>query len=301
MSDPSRQRLIRAVRLLPGSVRIGKGVLEDVGPDSGAVAVENQPKSEELALAAAHSEIRTLRTELRGKDEEIVELRGRLQSIQQQMDDLKAQLEQERAQLHETAMAEAAEAKAKAETVGHEEGHAKGYAEGLKAAADEVRSDYEGRFSHALSLLESIYQGLSAERANLAEGHATQMIRIWELMLQKMLQAHVEIDPAVVQRMLQYILTRVSDREKILIYLNPEDIAMIESGKEQIMDGIRGVKIFELLSDDYVEKGSCLIETNLGIYDARWKTQLEQISAEVGNLILESMIKDDAGNAAGDD
>jgi flagellar assembly protein FliH len=96
--------------------------------------------------------------------------------------------------------------------------------------------------------------------------------------------------------MVESLLKRISDRERIIVYLNPEDVAMIEESKESLMDSIRGVKFFELMSDDHVDKGSCLIETNLGIYDARWRTQLEQASAEVQNLIMESMASSESGD-----
>lgn len=65
------------------------------------------------------------------------------------------------------------------------------------------------------------------------------------------------------------------------------------------MDSIRGVKFFELLSDDHVDRGSCLIETNLGIYDARWKTQLEQISTEVQGLLEQGMASHGGNGDAG--
>jgi flagellar assembly protein FliH len=112
------------------------------------------------------------------------------------------------------------------------------------------------------------------------------------MMLRKMLATMVDMDPGVVGRIVENLLKRLSDRERIMVYLNPSDVTMIEESKESLMDSIRGVKFFELLSDDHVDKGSCLIETNLGIYDARWRTQLEQVSSEVQNLLMESMASD---------
>jgi flagellar assembly protein FliH len=137
-------------------------------------------------------------------------------------------------------------------------------------------------------------RALSEARAHLASAHSSQLIRLWEMMLRRMLVTMVEMDPEVVERIVQSLLKRNSDRERIIVYLNPEDVAMIEESKESLMDSIRGVKFFELMSDDHVDKGSCLIETNLGIYDARWRTQLEQVSSEVQNLLLENA----AANAA---
>jgi flagellar assembly protein FliH len=157
-----------------------------------------------------------------------------------------------------------------------------------------MRKEYEGRFSHALALLDEMARSLAESRDCLVSAHSSQLIRLWEMMLRKMLLAMVDMDPEVIERILRNLLKRISDRERIVVYLNPGDIAMMEESKESLMDSIRGVKYFEFMSDDHVDKGSCLIETNLGIYDARWRTQLEQISSEVQNLLLESAVTDGA-------
>jgi flagellar assembly protein FliH len=51
----------------------------------------------------------------------------------------------------------------------------------------------------------------------------------------------------------------------------------------------RVIEEFELIGDATIEKGSCMVETNLGVYDARWKTQLEAIEREIQSLMGESL------------
>lgn len=299
MSDPSRQRLIRAVRLLPGIVRVGHGTMENIDPPEELTVLqveENARQKEQSALVAAEAEIRKLKSELRDKETELNETKASLQGLRSQIDAIKADLERERKALREQAALEAKEQRESAAKTGYDEGHEKGHTEGLLAAEREIRAEYEGKFSDVLALLSGVNEALGDSREKLAEAHVPQLIRLWEMMLQRMLQVDVDLDPDVVQRLLQYILKRVSDREKIIVYLNPADIAMIEGIKDRLMDSIRGVKFFELLSDDHVNRGSCLIETNLGIYDGRWRTQLEQISTEVQNLLMESMAKDGTDN-----
>lgn len=299
MSDPSRQRLIRAVRLLPGAVRIGRGVLEDIPAKiEGADASAGLPaqKSEDSALVVAQAEVRKLKSELRNRESELLETRASVQNLRAQIEATRAELENEKAVFYEKAKAEAAKQREDAAKAGREEGTAKGYDEGLKKAEARLSEEYQNRFSDALTLLANIGASLSQERGELAAAHAPQLIRLWEMMLQKMLRASVELDPAVVERSISYILGRVSDRERIAVYLNPSDVEAVESVKEKMKGSIRGVKLFELLSDEHVDKGSCLVETSLGIYDARWRTQLEQISGEVGELLMEVM-SSDAGTA----
>jgi flagellar assembly protein FliH len=254
--------------------------------------------AEESALASAEAEIRTLRSELRGREAELSESRASISEIKAMMEKLKGDLEKEKGDFYDKALKEAKEQKEASAKEGHEEGFAAGYAEGFAKAETEVRAEYEGKFSGAMSMLSDVGQALASSREELALIHAPQLVRLWEIMLKRMLQAKVELDSGAAKRLLEYILKRVSDREKIIIYLNQADIAFVESGRDDLMESIRGVKSLEIMSDDHVDRGSCLVETNLGIYDARWRTQLEQISSEVQGLLMESMAKDDA-DAAG--
>ncbi len=297
MSDASRHRVLKAVRLLPNAVRVGRGGLEELGGDAenrDSAAVREPESEEKSALIAAEAEIRKLKSERRDLESSLQKERETTGTLRKEMERLRADLEKERADLYGKIDREAAERKEAADRGGREEGHAKGYREGLEKADAEKRAEYEQKFAEALSLLNQINEALQESREKLAKAHAPQLIRLWETMLERMLFANVSLDPAVVERLLAYILKRVSDRERVLVYLNPADIAMIEGNKEHLIDSIRGVKVFELLSDDYIDRGSCLIETNLGIYDARWKTQLEQIAGEVQVLLMESMASDES-------
>jgi flagellar assembly protein FliH len=210
------------------------------------------------------------------------------------MESERAALNRERNDFRANAAAEAATLKETSRQAGHKEGFDKGYAEGLSKAEASVRHEYEGKFAGAISLLEGMAASLEGSRELLAKTHSPQLIRLWEMMLSKMLATTVDLDPKVVERVVSGLLKRLSDRERIIVYLNPADITMIEENKDTLMDSIRGVKFFELMSDDHVDKGSCLIETNLGIYDARWRTQLEQVSSEVKNLLLENEASEEA-------
>jgi flagellar assembly protein FliH len=283
------------VRLLPGTVRVGRGTLEEIGPGGESLDRTGpggqEVTNEESALASAEAEIRMLRSELRAREAELAESRSVALRAESGMAALKADLEAEKASFYDKAAAEAAEQKAASAKEGHDEGFASGHSEGLVKAETLVRAEYEGKFSNALSLLSEVSEALAASREELALAHAPQMVRLWEAMLGRMLQTSVELDTGAAKRVLEYILKRVSDREKIIIYLNPADIAAVEGDRDDLMESIRGVKSLEILSDTHVDRGSCLVETNLGIYDARWRTQIEQISAEVQGLLMEGMAK----------
>ena len=293
-NEPARQRLIRVVRLLPGAVRVADGTMEEVFPEKNLAVVNPGVQVEKSALEVAEAEIKKLRSELKYSEENLESAREESKALKLRMESEREELDLERKELHANSVREADVLRESARAEGHEQGRESGYREGLAKAETDTRYEYEEKFSNALALLGEMANSLSESRERLAFAHSSQLILLWEMMLQKMLVIMVEMDPGVIERVVQNLLKRISDRERIIVYLNPDDVATIEESKDSLMDSIRGVKFFELLSDDHVDRGSCLIETNLGIYDARWRTQLEQVSSEVRGLLLENIATDDA-------
>lgn len=291
MSDPSKNRVLRAVRLLPTAVRVGRGGIEELSREESSSAPEERPaeSEERLALAAAEAEIRKLKAEVRDHELSVSEEREAANAARAELAKLQADIERERNELFAKLERESAEARETAKQEGYQEGNAKGYDDGIKKADAEKSAEYSSRFSDALKLLDSMTKSLQDAREQLAASHAPELVRLWEIMLEKMLSVRVSIDAESAIRIVDTILKRVSDRERVVVYLNPQDISMVQNSRDSLIESIRGVKSFEMMSDDHVDRGSCLVETNMGIYDARWRTQIEQIQTEIETLLMEIM------------
>ena len=114
------------------------------------------------------------------------------------------------------------------------------------------------------------------------------MIRMWSEMLKRMLQRQVELNPDTIEKVLSELIGRLSDKNNIVIYVSPDDIKKLEGNMDaKFQEALRGVKRLELKSDPNVEDGSCIVETGLGVYDARWRTQLGQVESVVDNIFQE--------------
>ena len=239
---------------------------------------------EELALAEsrlerAETEITLLSSRNRVLGEEFQAERKKAQEEERQR---AAALEAEGAALRKRSIEE-----------GFSEGKRAGYSEGQEQARREMKRHYEAKVASLVALLENIHAALSDRLEGLSALHLPQLIRMWELLLSRMLQQQVTLREDTAMLVLREVLERVSDRERILVYLNGDDLEGILSRKDSFGDLLRGVKHLEYLPDANVEKGSCIVETNLGIYDARWRTQLEQIGKDIDHLFIEGR-NDDA-------
>ncbi|GAB1427968.1 FliH/SctL family protein [Aminivibrio sp.] len=291
MSDFLRPNVLRAVRVLSETVKVGSLISGDEPEKASRSSSRVPPPSDPLVvlreeLALAESRLERAETEIT-----LLSSRNRVLGEEFQAERKKAQ-EEER-QRAAALEAEGAALRKRSIEEGFSEGKRAGYSEGQEQARREMKRHYEAKVASLVALLENIHAALSDRLEGLSALHLPQLIRMWELLLSRMLQQQVTLREDTAMLVLREVLERVSDRERILVYLNGDDLEGILSRKDSFGDLLRGVKHLEYLPDANVEKGSCIVETNLGIYDARWRTQLEQIGKDIDHLFIEGR-NDDA-------
>jgi flagellar assembly protein FliH len=270
LSDHLSPKLLKAVRLIPQAVKVTSLNGQQADLRSAERVSEKKKEEEEATLRKTVEQLRqenaALRTEL---DEE----RKRLEAERRNMT---LKMSQEAEKLREKALRE-----------GYEEGYRRGAEQGKIEAIEAVREENIKKISSLVGLLESIHEELKNSLDVLLLANEAKLVRLWEKILSRLLFQRASLDEGLVLRVLKEILARASDRERILIYLNPSDLTYAESHSDELAELLRGVKHLEFIPDDNVDKGSCVVETNLGVYDARWRTQLEQISQELDKVLLE--------------
>ena len=234
------------------------------------------------------------------------DLKNQMESLQKNLSDVEAgrtqlldkiaSAEAELAQVRETAAQKEREtaagieavkeqARSEGRTQGHAEGMDSGYKAGLEKARAELSAQYRQKFTGLAEMLEGISAKLEERFAELAALNEPRMLRLWQEMLEKMLQREMILEPEGVLNVFSDILARLSDKNHILVYVSPGDLSLLQENLQgEFEDVLRGVRHLELKSDTSVDKGSCIVETNLGVYDARWRTQLDQIDTEIEKL-----------------
>ena len=293
------QGVLRAVRLLPDVVKIGvesktalpsdqreeqllselelSGALESK-EEAGQTPVVDHLKELQSLIDALSAQL----NEAKGKEQSLM---GRINTLESELSAAKNEFVQKEREL--TANVEAAKEQARAEgrSEGHGEGLQKGYNDGLSKAETEVEGKYREKFSSLVAALEGVSASIEERFVELVELNQPRMLRLWHSMLKKMLHREITLAPDGIFEVLSGVLSRLSDKNHILIYVSPDDIKLLEDKLEgEFGDVLRGVKHLELKPDAHIDKGSCLVETNLGIHDARWRTQFEQIDTVVESL-----------------
>lgn len=283
MSDLGRRRLIRAARILPDAVRIGAAP---------------EPSPEELLSdgdqAQEPSQEDLLRQEIDRWKNSCSQLEKQLKDSQSRIGNIEARMEADREsnkKQMEEFLAQSEKDRQAAVKQGHSEGFAAGKEEGFIQGRSELeaqlRSEFEKELSGAVEILNTVHDEIKNNLEELLAANPYRLIRLWQKVLSRLLVREVAFDQEAALRLFKNLLSRASDKEDVRVYLNPDDLDSIEAQRGNFGDLIRGVRNIEFMADDEVDKGSCIVETGLGIYDARWRTQLEQISTEVEAVLTE--------------
>ncbi|KUK42699.1 MAG: Flagellar assembly protein FliH/Type III secretion system HrpE [Thermovirga lienii] len=239
-----------------------------------------------LLVAAEKQELQKRVAELLDRERKLKE---ELESLRAKFVEEQKKTEAELREAKEKLEKEAMEAKEEEKKKGFEEG----YKDGLKKAYEEVekrvKEEYKQRFQNVEKQLVKAVETLQKNLDDEIERCSPIMVEIWKALLQRLLRKEIDLDEQLVLRVFKEIMAKVSDRRRVRLFVNPKDKDLFLKKSEEMAEIKRVIEEFELIGDATIEKGSCMVETNLGVYDARWKTQLEAIEREIQSLMGESL------------
>ncbi len=294
-----KKNFFRAVKVLPEVVKIGEiPEKEDKAPTE--TQKDNQTNTKDFSFLSQQELEQKIQKRL---EKEISKIKQELQQqvkqeYEKEYEALKSSLyqeiEKERQKAKETAESilnqakkEAEDLKKTAQQQGYEEGYKNGRENGYKEGYEKGLNEVKQKFNEALQVIQTVSDQIKANEEQLLSSIEPKIVRILEFMLSRLLRKEISLDNQTVLRTLKEIFTRISDKEEITVYLNPKDLKTFEEAQNAFADELRFVKKLSLVADEYIQEGGCIVETRLGSYDARIKSQLEQISQEIEKILYE--------------
>ena len=160
------------------------------------------------------------------------------------------------------------EANEEAERI-REDSKAAGVKEGRREGMEQVTHQFSDS-------MEAVNQGIAAKR-KIVKGAEAEILRLALKVAEQIIRSEVSLHRDVCLNIVSEAISRVSDRESIIIKVNRDDVEQVKKYKDRISKIVDGVKSISILEDSNVEPGGCVIETNLGYVDARISTKLKAI------------------------
>ena len=285
-SDEPRARVLRNVRLSDEPFAVP---LPDNPPSPGFSTTGGLEGGKQIdPYLMAGSRIQDLHRTIESLIEKERQHLQEIEELKKKLADEQSRFTREEALLRERMEETAGVARAEAAERGMEEGYREGLAAAREEIIEEVREEFRARFGSTEDLLSGLLKSLDSERERIVEMNAPLMVKLWQVMLERLLRREMKLDDDTTIRVFKELLPRVNDRTRIRVLVNPADRDMLVERGEEFVEIKRSAGSFELVADDYIEKGSCLIETNMGVYDATWKSQIEAVAREIDHLMEEA-------------
>lgn len=140
----------------------------------------------------------------------------------------------------------------------------------LKAAQQEGRE-------RGLAAVTELLVGarLVAERARTGAEKDLKLLAV--KIAEKILGRELAQSPESVTDVVREALRHSSSGRALVIRVHPDDLQFVERGKPRLLERCRVAANIDLRADASVARGGCVIESELGVVDARLAVQLEAI------------------------
>lgn len=147
-----------------------------------------------------------------------------------------------------------------------------GYAKGYQDAQNKVQEEHANRVEMLNGLISTVRNGFE-ERI---EGLTDVVIELAFVAVTKI------VGDALIQRkgvaaVVGELISRTKATEKLVVHVSPQDYKILDLEREQLLLGA-GTRQIDLIPDDRVVLGGCLLETSSGNIDGRLEVQLQHFA-----------------------
>jgi flagellar assembly protein FliH len=149
----------------------------------------------------------------------------------------------------------------------------RGFEDGLARGMAEARA----RLEDALQVIAAAEQAVADLRDSYLAEAETAAVDLAFRIAEKVIGAAVAADPNVVLEVVSGALLRTTDRDHLVLEVNPRDFELVRDAASELAARLGGIRRMEVVSERRVEPGGCVVRTVEGEIDARISSQLERV------------------------
>lgn len=247
-----------------------------VGKKDGKDSYANESKPEEVFTKEMQAEFLA---KIEAKEKELNKLTLEARSA---LNKAKAEAEEEKQRILAEAEIEIENLKEEAKAKGREEGLQEGRAEGKQQALDEMKNAVNSANEQAMKTLKDA-KDATLDYMIQAEHDLAEVVLT---VAGKIIPQHFLDVPQVVLPAVKEALLKIKDQKEIFVHVAPDSYDLVLMARDEFRSMLTGGNAsLEIVSDESLKPGDCLIETESGALDARISTQLDLIRDAVREVI----------------
>jgi flagellar assembly protein FliH len=161
------------------------------------------------------------------------------------------------------------------------------YAEGQRRGLEAGKQEFADHVASAEAAVKDAAEGVRQALEESAQRVEDKIIGLAESVVRRILQREAWFDRDAVRRTLEEAFAALTDKEHVKIRMHPDDVAMLNEESVGFLEQFEGSVQRELVPDESVDKGGCIVETDSQYVDATLEAQLERILDQLGEIPCE--------------
>jgi flagellar assembly protein FliH len=185
---------------------------------------------------------------------------------------------------------EAKETLEQARQEGHKQGYDEGYAEGVNQGRidgeNAVRDEMKDTIYQANAKAEKTIQDAKEQTAEYFIKAEDDVVKVVMMAIERIIPQHFLDVPQIILPVVRDAIKHVRDQKEIKVHVEPDSYDLILMARSEFQSMLTdGAAILEIVSDETLRPGDCLIETPNGGVDARLSTQIEMMKDAVKKVL----------------
>lgn len=182
---------------------------------------------------------------------------------------------------------EEAEIKANSE---YESVLAKAREEGIlkaKAEADRIISNANTEYNKVLEEINQLKEQASNEYKASIKDNEKEIIDFAFHIAEKIINYEVDKSDNYILGIVQDAVEKVLTKKDVVVRLSTQDYYTIQANKKLLVSKVKGFGEIDLVQDEALDIGSCIVDTPLGVIDGSLQVRMDNIQKEVNKLLTE--------------
>lgn len=165
--------------------------------------------------------------------------------------------------------------------LGQKLGYEDGYTKGLEEGRSLGKAEYDEINQEAMDLRDKFVKDYNM----LYETSEKYMLDLSIEIAKKVLGELFEIDEKAFVGLVSKILQEVRGQKKIVLKVSGHDFPKVSQNRDYLLSKLAGVNDIDILEDAYLEKGSCIVDTENGVINGSVRNQMEIIESSLQKLV----------------
>jgi len=155
------------------------------------------------------------------------------------------------------------------------------YEEGFEAGKTEatrlLQTEYEKKVEGVMGDFAAMVHEFSGEIGKYNKEYDKAIVTLALAVARRVVAREIDLDESAVLARSREAIRKIIGVEKVKIHINPADEEYIREHRNELSNYADSVREIAIEADNRVERGGCIIESELGNIDARISTQFELI------------------------